>query len=78
MLAAVNAVCAEDTRNSGALLAHFSMTERDVDHGVHAGECVGVDRPALGVPLDLGRIGGWPAHGRLGPRQRGWWPSKAV
>lgn len=53
-------------QQAGALLAHFRMTERDVDHGVVAALRVldALDRssPSIGGPMDVCRITPDGAH----------------
>ncbi|WP_214401802.1 hypothetical protein [Pseudonocardia lacus] len=47
-------------QQAGALLAHFRMTERDVDHGVLAAvrvlDALRVTSPSIGGPVDVYRI----------------------
>jgi len=47
-------------QQAGALLAHFRMTERSVDHGVVAAvrilDTLRVTSPSIGGPIDIYRI----------------------
>jgi proteasome beta subunit len=47
-------------QQAGALLAHFQMTERDVDHGVLAAvrvlDALRVTSPSIGGPVDVYRV----------------------
>ncbi len=47
-------------QQAGALLAHFQMTERDVDHGVMAAvrvlDALRVTSPSIGGPVDVYRL----------------------
>jgi proteasome beta subunit len=47
-------------QQAGALLAHFSMTERDVDHGVLVAvrvlDALRTTSPSVGGPVDVYRI----------------------
>ena len=47
-------------QQAGALLAHFKMTERDVDHGVLAAvrvlDALRVTSPSIGGPVDVYRM----------------------
>ena len=47
-------------QQAGALLAHFQMTERDVDHGVMAAvrvlDALRITSPSIGGPVDVYRL----------------------
>jgi 20S proteasome alpha/beta subunit len=47
-------------QQAGALLAHFEMTERDVDHGVLAAvrvlDALRITSPSIGGPVDVCRM----------------------
>ena len=47
-------------QQAGALLAHFQMTERDVDHGVLAAvrvlDALRITSPSIGGPVDVYRM----------------------
>jgi len=59
-------------QQAGALLAHFRMTERDVDHGVLAAvrvlDALAITSPSVGGPVDVYRMTPEGAHG-LDPAQ---------
>ena len=53
-------------QQAGALLAHFSMSERDVDHGVLAAvrvlDALRITAPSVGGPIDVYRLTADGAH----------------